>query len=877
MNFNRVSIAESGAECSLFSVDSEGTILTRTLLSLATGPSNYSMTAVVTDRGRPARSARRRLVVRLLGQQDPALPYMATHRQLIVASGAGPGTRVGSLAAPGPAWYSLEAGNTAGLWAVEGATGELVVAARLGTAPALHSLTLARHTDTAPPESISVRVRVEARAGLLDSLPASPLQLSVEESSTVGEAVHELGNSSVGLLWRLDTQLPKSQFRLEPATGRLLLAAPLDATVTPRLFLGVTVTGPGGRGSAQMAVVVTVQPGNSHAPTFLSPPTKRLTRPTELGVPFHRVLAADPDPGPAGRLRYTLESGDPGRTFQLGVDTGLLSLAGPPRLPSYSLVVVAEDSGNPPRSTKQSLRLQLGGRQGGPPRFSQSVWRAGVEEGTGHGLTLLTLTATQHGSPAGLSYWLEPGPGSHLFSVDEASGEVGVAGQLDREAQQLHTLLVTVRDQAEPSSYDTATVLVTVEDENDHAPSFPHSCYPLAVPENTDLSNIHRFVAVDSDSGANGLVSYSLAGPSTAQFSIDAETGELSAVPLDREAGGAKHLLEVVARDGGSPPRQAVCRTSVTVIDRNDNGPVFQQAEYEVTVREGLAPGSTVTTVAATDPDTGPAATIAYSLHNGTSWLFGIDPDTGRVFTTGRLDRERSSLHELEVVAVDQGAEETQPARARLTVRLQDENDNAPEFTQYPFLAQVLAGHPAGLEITRLAATDADTGSNAELSFAFLHAADRERWAVESGSGVITARAALQPEEGDGLWQLEVVVSDGGSPALTTTGLVEIRVGPQPRVQLNFQQPRYSAELKEGAGPGTEITQVRAVRSDGRKQRVTYSFGRGNEDGTFEINSNNGLVSCGVYRSAALHCTVVCRCGWRGLSRWTTRRWPSTT
>jgi protocadherin-16/23 len=35
---------------------------------------------------------------------------------------------------------------------------------------------------------------------------------------------------------------------------------------------------------------------------------------------------------------------------------------------------------------------------------------------------------------------------------------------------------------------------------------------------------------------------------------------------------------------------------------------------------------------------------------------------------------------------------------------------------------------------------------------------------------------------------------------------------------------------------------VSAVRSDGRRQRVTYSFGSGNEENTFEINSNNGLI-----------------------------------
>ena len=35
---------------------------------------------------------------------------------------------------------------------------------------------------------------------------------------------------------------------------------------------------------------------------------------------------------------------------------------------------------------------------------------------------------------------------------------------------------------------------------------------------------------------------------------------------------------------------------------------------------------------------------------------------------------------------------------------------------------------------------------------------------------------------------------------------------------------------------------MRAVRSDGRRQRVIYTFLRGHESGAFEINSNNGLI-----------------------------------
>jgi protocadherin-16/23 len=38
------------------------------------------------------------------------------------------------------------------------------------------------------------------------------------------------------------------------------------------------------------------------------------------------------------------------------------------------------------------------------------------------------------------------------------------------------------------------------------------------------------------------------------------------------------------------------------------------------------------------------------------------------------------------------------------------------------------------------------------------------------------------------------------------------------------------------------LQQVSAVRTDGRRQTITYSFGSGNEDATFEISSTTGLI-----------------------------------
>ena len=92
------------------------------------------------------------------------------------------------------------------------------------------------------------------------------------------------------------------------------------------------------------------------------------------------------------------------------------------------------------------------------------------------------------------------------------------------------------------------------------------------------------------------------------------------------------------------------------------------------------------------------------------------------------------------------------------------------------------------------------------------------------------------------MFHLEIVLTDGGAPSLSSTGLVEIRVGAKSSVQLNFQQKLYTAEIEELSGTGVDILQAQVVGSDVRQHRVTYTFGQGNEDGTFEINSNNGLV-----------------------------------
>lgn len=128
------------------------------------------------------------------------------------------------------------------------------------------------------------------------------------------------------------------------------------------------------------------------------------------------------------------------------------------------------------------------------------------------------------------------------------------------------------------------------------------------------------------------------------------------------------------------------------------------------------------------------------------------------------------------------------------------------------------------------------------LSFSLVDDPANNKFRINPENGIVTATSRQGLESGR-LFHLEVVAKDRGQPSQSSTGLVEIRVGdPASTTTLHFQNSSYSAELGENAPAGSDVVQVAAFRSDGRRQRITYSFGSGNEDNIFEISSNNGLI-----------------------------------
>ncbi|KAJ9587766.1 hypothetical protein L9F63_018792, partial [Diploptera punctata] len=564
--------------------------------------------------------------------------------------------------------------------------------------------------------------------------------------------------------------------------------------------------------------------------------------------PTFRV-PVDRDSGDNGHVTYVISSGNQEGKFALSYDTGECNVGKVSRVSGftgrYVLNVTATDHGKPsPKQATKVLNLIVQGTKENPPRFLHSMYHANVSEDAVVGTYVTKVMARSASSDSG-HYYLPEGIGDDSFSVEAQSGVVSVRAPLDRESRDRYMIPVYVttppRRPGSPQ-FDVTIVAIRVTDVNDHAPEFkPGTCYTVAVPENSDLAVIHTLVATDLDSGPNGEVTYSItAGNIGNKFSIDLHSGELTARPLDRET-HSRYWLVITAQDRGTPaPLQGSCNVSVIVEDQNDNDPRFSQPRYIATIPENVPVDTVVLTVQASDADLGVNSRIMYSLANESQWLFRIDNKSGVITTTGSLQK---SVYNFQVVATDGGRYDARSQKVPVQITIGDVNDNKPIFSRFPFSAEVPAYTQPGHNLLRVTAEDQDEGTNAEIVFSFVNEPANSKFRINPNTGIVTASSSLAMESGK-LFHLEVLARDKGNPPQSATGLIEIKVGESPEgaAALRFQNSSYVVHLPENAPVGRDVITVSAVRTDGRRQRITYSFVRDPRVLDFETRPTVRLV-----------------------------------
>ncbi|XP_071425969.1 protocadherin gamma-A6-like isoform X11 [Pithys albifrons albifrons] len=423
---------------------------------------------------------------------------------------------------------------------------------------------------------------------------------------------------------------------------------------------------------------------------------------------------------------------------------------------------------------------------------------------------------------------------TQYFSLHGKTGHLVTAEKIDRD--QLCRLVEKCVLRCElivEGEMQVYSIEVEISDINDNAPSFKEIELEESISEMTALgARFPLAEAHDPDSGRNSLLSYELSGDEHFSLAVQAGPGGdqrpelVLAKALDREE-EAFHELVLRATDAGDPARTGTARIHVTVLDVNDNPPMFSQSEYTVRVPEDVPVGSTLVTVTATDGDEGQYGHVKYSMKKTTdmaSGVFLLDSETGTITLVQSLDFEAGDSHELEVQARDGGGLFD---TAKVAITVTDVNDNMPEISVRSALSEISEDTPPGTVVALLHMQDQDSGANGEVRCS-LDGGVPFRLQSSQGSyyRVVTARELDREQVSE--YNLTVRAVDGGSPSLQSSEILALRVLDVNDNAPVFTQERYSARLAENNAAGALVLTVRATDADwGQNARVRYRLSEG--------------------------------------------------
>ncbi|XP_013393116.1 protein dachsous [Lingula anatina] len=842
-----------------------GLITTAEVLNRAV-KSKYSLTVIARDGGTPHQESKKIVEITVLDDGTPDQPGSPSKFLTFdIQEGIPIGSVIGSARLQNDhpelmAYYLISSRPLdIAIFGVNTTTGAIYSAREVDfEASSTYSLIVNAVDSHIYTTAINVTINV---ADINDNAPLfenDPIWTSVRENVGVNHLVYTFhandrdSGDNGRVMYSIVSQSPSgAYFSIDAYSGALRTTRNIDHEIINQVTLIVRATDQAtninDRKETTVTVLVSIEDENDNAPIFVSRNKTFLFEDEPVGYPLMYVIAVDKDSGQNGNVTYSIVSGDVDHHFALDSNTGLLTISSildREREEQYILNVSATDHGSPSRhSATQLVTIQVIDVNDNPPKFEQTVYRANVTENMSAPTYVTTLRATDldRGPNGDLIYLIPYGIAGNKFGVNNVTGVVSTREELDREAQSSYIITAYVRDNAYPSQYDTATIIVDVLDTNDHTPVFKNEIYRLTVPENSDDTEIHQVAAMDADSGTNGQISYTIsAGNEGGKFSIDPTTGALSCDALDRERQDQYHLT-ITATDNGQPPRSGTCTVIVIVSDLNDNSPVFRRPRYTATLLEDVPVNTPVVNVSATDADAGNNRIITYSLNNDsqTDGLFKINNVTGEILTAGHFDREKKSSFTFEVTATDGGLYDPRQQKVTIAVTIDDVNDNAPVFTTTQLTINASTGLQNGHQLTQIRAADKDAGSNAQIVYTI--SPESDFFAINPNTGWVVVKGASLGESSVGYHQLQLIATDRGSPPLSSVGVLGIRVGNPNVGVLRFTNHTYSVYLMENTPRGTNVVKVTANFVGGGSGTIQYSFASGNEDKTFRIDSQGQI------------------------------------
>ncbi|GAB1604108.1 protocadherin beta-15-like [Argonauta hians] len=398
--------------------------------------------------------------------------------------------------------------------------------------------------------------------------------------------------------------------------------------------------------------------------------------------------------------------------------------------------------------------------------------------------------------------------GNQLFNITK-EGKIFTTHPLDAETlcvvdkECIHTVNIA----AHVGKYfiQILKLRVIIEDINDHWPQFPVEKISLEFSE-TDGKGSRRSIpdARDHDVGSeNSLIVYKINMKQNHPFTLKDfkradGTSQLDIVledKIDREF-KAVYNIEVIAEDGGNPPKKTILDVQINIIDENDNLPIFTQRSYTITINDTHPKHQALVILSAKDSDIGNNGAISYHFSHITSKkiskYFTLNERTGEVLLSRHTDLNKLGTLKMFIEARD-GGNPPLSSIATVTVNVINEHNNPPNIdvnfisTHNHNTATILEDVKVGSFIAYVMVTDNDAGHNGEVK---CHIKDDTFKLQSMGSKEykIVLKKAVDRETQEH-YHFTVSCEDKGLPALKTDKDLSIQV-----LDVNDVKPHFTKD-----------------------------------------------------------------------------------
>ncbi|XP_044145454.1 protocadherin Fat 4-like isoform X1 [Bufo gargarizans] len=615
----------------------------------------------------------------------------------------------------------------------------------------------------------------------------------------------------------------------------------LDRELTPRLYVQVWVFDAVSGGlNSSAEVIINVTDVNDNNPEFQNLPLHYIIPEGDYTGPkpflVARLNVTDLDAGLNGMVTVTSDAETTDKRFKLQKNGNIFFHGALDReaKDKYILTLIASDEGNPPRQSFANAVIFIKDINDNAPTFAKKEYSVDLTlNKVKAGDTVLSVCATDldTGNNSFISYrFAQPHRG---LAINEENGDIFLTSNASAISMETSIVIpVIATDHGVPALSSTVTVIINL---SEGQTKFVNSNYSFSLlegmPEGSDVGTVKVTAGVDVS------VMYFLKTYTTV-FSITEKGTIITRVILDREEQDSYNVL-VMAVDKQDSPNTAAVVVTITVLDVNDNAPIFFPViNPNVTCLENEN-FQDLAAIVATDLDIGNNSAIIYSLENDFNGTFYINSSSGHLMNIKPLDHEKTDRYDLKVIAQDSGIPPLS-STIIIHVTVQDVDDNDPIFETNSYNITVKENEPPQV-ILNVSAVDLDTGSNAIIFYSFTEVSDLFYIGKESGS--ISNLKPLDFEEAT-KHVLSVIAYSPNSNQSQSTVTVIVQVEDVNEEGPTVEYPVYHTVIWDSEyATGSMILDINAKKgNNAMDEGIHYSISDDNKEKLFSIANGTGHI-----------------------------------